>query len=61
PHAPVATPLEWREVKTGLTPQQFHLRNVLDRFARVGDLFSGVLEKPQRLEAAIGNLHKLIG
>jgi bifunctional non-homologous end joining protein LigD len=60
PGAPVATPLEWREVKTGLTPQQFHLRNVLDRFARTGDLFAGVLEKPQRLESAISNLDKLI-
>ncbi|HUQ92081.1 MAG TPA: DNA ligase D, partial [Bryobacteraceae bacterium] len=41
--APVATPLDWREVRPGLTPQQFHIRNVLERFSRVGDLFSGVL------------------
>ncbi len=60
PGAPVATPLEWREVKTGLSPQQFHLRNVLDRFARVGDLFAGVLDKPQRLDRAIENFEKLV-
>lgn len=60
PGAPVATPLEWREVRPGLTPQQFHLRNVLERFARVGDLFAGVLDKPQRLEGAMERLEKLI-
>jgi bifunctional non-homologous end joining protein LigD len=58
--APVATPLAWREVIPGLLPSQFHLRNVLDRFARVGDLFEGVLKKPQRLEGAIEKLDKIV-
>jgi bifunctional non-homologous end joining protein LigD len=60
PGAPVATPLEWREVRLGLTPQQFHIRNVLDRFARVGDIFSGVLDRPQRLEEAFQRLESLV-
>lgn len=60
PGAPIATPLEWREVKAGLTPQQFHIRNALDRFSRTGDLFAGVLDKPQRLESAVANLQKLM-
>jgi len=60
PGAPVATPLEWREVRPGLTPQQFHIRNVLERFARVGDLFAGVLDKPQRLETAFEKLESLV-
>lgn len=61
PGAPVATPLEWREARPGLTPQQFHIRNVLlERFARVGDLFAGVLDKPQRLETAFEKLESLI-
>ena len=53
PGAPVATPLAWSEVKPGLTPGEFHIRNAPARFARVGDLFAGVLEKPQSLERAL--------
>ncbi|MCS7026472.1 MAG: DNA ligase D [Bryobacteraceae bacterium] len=58
PGAPVATPLEWREVRPGLDPRQFHLRNARQRFERVGDLFSGVLQRPQRLETALPKLEK---
>jgi bifunctional non-homologous end joining protein LigD len=53
PGAPVATPLTWHEVTPRLRPEQFHLGNVLARFDRVGDLFEGVLKRPQRLEAAV--------
>jgi bifunctional non-homologous end joining protein LigD len=60
PGAPVATPLEWREVRPGLTPQQFHLRNVLERFARLGDIFAPVLENHQRLEPAFEKLESLV-
>ena len=38
--APVATPLDWEEVKPGLTPKTFNLTNAIDRFKEVGDLFS---------------------
>ena len=58
--APVATPLEWSEVRKGLSPGQFHLGNAMDRFERVGDLFRGVLEKPQALEPAIEKVAKLM-
>ena len=58
PGAPVATPLAWREVTLKLDPKQFHIGNALTRFDRVGDLFSGVLSKPQKLEAALENLSK---
>jgi bifunctional non-homologous end joining protein LigD len=58
--APVATPLEWREVKKGLLPTQFNITNASDRFARTGDLFAGVLEKPQRLEDGIARLEPLL-
>ena len=57
--APVATPLEWREVKHGLHPQQFNITNAVQRFREKGDLFAGVLHKPQRLEDALGKLEKL--
>jgi len=56
--APVSTPLEWTEVRPGLTPQQFHIGNALERFARVGDLFEGVLKKRQRIEKPFEKLEK---
>ena len=58
PGAPVATPLKWEEVVPGLKPQQFHIANVLRRFERVGDLFAGVLNKPQELGPALEQLAK---
>ena len=60
PGAPVATPLEWREVQHGLDPGQFHMGNARERFREVGDLFAGVLNRPQRLEEALGKLEKLV-
>jgi bifunctional non-homologous end joining protein LigD len=54
--APVATPLAWREVTARLKPEQFHLGNALARFDRVGDLFEGVLKRPQRMEDAVDKL-----
>jgi len=59
PGAPVATPLEWKEVKHGLLPAQFHLGNAHARFAEKGDLFAGVLGKPQRIEDALARLERL--
>jgi len=58
PGAPVATPLKWEEVVPGLKPSQFHIANVLRRFERVGDLFAGVLDKPQELDPALNRLSK---
>ena len=44
PRAPVSTPLTWDEVaQGGFEPQDFRIENVWERFARVGDLFAGVL------------------
>ena len=53
PGAPVSTPLDWSEVKAGLEPGQFNIHNAMDRFQRTGDLFEGVLKKPQKLEPAL--------
>jgi bifunctional non-homologous end joining protein LigD len=58
--APVATPLAWDEVRPGIEPAQFTLANAMDRFSRVGDLFAGVLNKPQQLETALAKLEKLL-
>ncbi len=60
PGAPVATPLAWPEVARGLTPAQFHIANVLDRFARVGDIFQPVLTQPQALEPALAKLEAMV-
>jgi bifunctional non-homologous end joining protein LigD len=59
PGAPVAAPLEWGEVRHGLEPAQFNIRNAPRRFAERGDLFAGVLAKPQRLENGLVELEKL--
>ena len=58
--APVATPLAWKEVKKGLTPDKFTIRNAVARFRRVGDVFGGVLTNKQRLEAPIQRLSELL-
>jgi len=58
--APVATPLAWDELQPSLEPGQFTLANAMDRFSRVGDLFEGVLKKPQSLDKAFARLEKLL-
>jgi bifunctional non-homologous end joining protein LigD len=58
--APVATPLRWDEVRIGLYPTQFTIRNAAQRFEALGDLFIEVLKKPQSLHAAVGRLETLL-
>jgi bifunctional non-homologous end joining protein LigD len=45
PGATVSTPLLWKEVKNGLHPSQFDIKNIFKRLEKQGDLFSGVLGK----------------
>jgi bifunctional non-homologous end joining protein LigD len=54
--APVSTPLNWAEVVAGLDPAGFTMETVLDRVARHGDLFEGVLTGRQSLKAALKSL-----
>ena len=54
--APVATPLDWKEVKHGLKPSDFQIDTAPDRFKKEGDLFAPVLEGGQRLEDALQHL-----
>ncbi len=45
PGATVSTPLEWKEVKKGLHPSDFTIKNIMKRIEKKGDLFGGVLLK----------------
>lgn len=47
--APVSTPLEWDEVRRGLDPKDFTIKNVASRLEKKGDLFKGVLGKGANL------------
>ena len=39
-YATVSTPLQWHEVEQGITVEQFTMTTVLDRVARIGDLWA---------------------
>ncbi len=43
PGASVSTPLKWEEVRPGLRPENFNMKNIQKRVDRVGDLWKGVL------------------
>ena len=51
--ATVSTPLLWEEVDAGVTPQDFRIDNVWERFGKLGDLFEGVRTSPQELGTAL--------
>jgi bifunctional non-homologous end joining protein LigD len=54
--AHVSTPLRWEEVDQSLDPAAFTMEAVLDRVARDGDLFAGVLGGKQSLTQALKRL-----
>jgi bifunctional non-homologous end joining protein LigD len=56
PGAPVSTPLAWEEVNARLDPAAFTMDEVLDRVAKHGDLFAGVLSTRQSLGKALARL-----
>lgn len=56
--APVAMPLDWKEVNARLTPTQFNIKNARARFEKKGDLFAPVLHGKQRLEPALAALQQ---
>lgn len=59
PEASVSTPLRWEEVRPGLDPRRFTVRDVPERLARVGDLWAPVLGPGIDMEEALDRLRKL--
>lgn len=55
--ATVSMPLQWKEVKPGLSPLDFTIHNALKRIQKTGDIFSGVLGKGINLAGSL----KLLG
>lgn len=58
-HAPVSTPLEWKEVKKGLNPLNFTIRTLLKRVDKLGDLFSPLLQKGINLRKVLNRMEKM--
>lgn len=56
PGVPVSTPLDWTELKKGLTPTTYHAKNIFDRLKVEGDLFRPVLGKGINLEKVLSKL-----
>ena len=54
--ATVSTPLEWEEVKIGLSPKMFTIHNIAERVQKKGDLFKGVLGKGIDLKKCLKHL-----
>ena len=60
PGATVSAPLEWKEVeKKRVKTSDFHIKNVLKRVERKGDLFEPVLKSGQRLEGVFERAREL--
>ncbi len=58
PGAPVSTPLKWSEVRPGLKPRDYHMKNIFSRLKKVGDLWEGVLGEGIDLLQAIDKLQR---
>ena len=56
PGAPVSMPLKWKEVKPGISPTDFNIRNALRRIEKTGDIFGGILGKGIDLKKCLKNL-----
>lgn len=58
PHAPVSTPLDWKEVKTTLDPSSFNISNFAKRIRRA-DPWADFFSTPQSLKSAALAVSKL--
>jgi bifunctional non-homologous end joining protein LigD len=61
PKAPVSTPLKWEEVKKGISPHDYTIRNILKRVDKHGDLWEDVLGKGIDMENGLSALKNVWG
>ena len=54
--ATISTPLLWKEVKSGLTPQDFTMQNIIKRVKKIGDIFRPILGQGINLTKCLKNL-----
>ncbi len=59
PGATVSTPLAWSEVKKGLSPSQFTIKNIFTRLNKKGDLWKPVLGKGIDLKAVLKRIERI--
>src|SRR4030095_5384656 len=59
PGATASTPVDWKEVKKGLTPHQFTIRTLPARLEKVGDIFRPVLGKGIDVQKVLAKLAQL--
>ena len=52
PEATVSTPVTWKEIERGVTIEDFTMKNVPARVAKVGDLWKPLLQKRGRVNLA---------
>ena len=58
--APVSAPCTWKEVEGGtVDPGTFTMRNILDRVAKVGDIWDGMQKRGKSLKRPLEKLAKL--
>jgi bifunctional non-homologous end joining protein LigD len=56
PGAPVSTPLEWKELKKGLTIERFNISSIFKRLEKKGDLFEDLLKRGINMAACLKKL-----
>lgn len=60
--APVSAPCTWEEIERGeVSPRTFTLRNIPDRMAKVGDLWSDMRRRGRSLTRAMEKLRRMPG
>jgi len=60
PGATVSTPVYWEEVKRGLSPSNFTIKNVIERLKTEGDIFKSVYDKGIDLKKTLQTIEAVL-